>query len=127
MSTSAPRGLEFSCLVLLAGCLGCRSYVDVTARVIDADSGRPISGASVWDKSQMGLTGTDVWISLLFGTPDIDQSVATTGAGGTATVRMLDHQAYSRAVAAKADGYSNGGAPVTPEQFDSIKRRLGPP
>jgi hypothetical protein len=113
--------------LLLSTSLGCRNYVAVTARAIDADNGRPLVGASVWNNSAMALTATDAWISLLFGAPDIDQSITTTGADGRATIRILDHQAYKRALAARADGYITSGAPLTPEQFEAIKRRHGPP
>jgi hypothetical protein len=112
---------------LLSISLGCRNYVNVTARVIDADNGRPIDGASVWDNSAMALTADDAWNSLLFGNPDIDQSVTITAPDGTATVRILDHQAYRRALAASADGYITSGTPLSPEQFEQIQRRRDPP
>jgi hypothetical protein len=127
MSAVVPRKLALACLFLLAGSLGCRSYVAVTARVTDAENGRPIVGASVWNVSRMTLTGMDVSTSLPFGAPEIDQSVTTTGADGTATVRMMDHDAYRRALAARADGYIASGAVLTPDQFERIKRRYGPP
>ncbi len=125
MPAFAPRLLLLA--FLLSTSLGCRSYVAVTVRVIDADNGRPVAGASVWDNSAMALTGTDAWTSLSFGAPDIDQSVTATAADGKATVRIMDHQAYHRALAARADGYLTGGAHLTPENFEQIKRRHGPP
>jgi hypothetical protein len=125
MPPFAPRLLLL--VILISTSLGCRTYVPVTARVIDADTGRPLAGASVWDNSAMALTAIDASTALLFGAPNIDQSVTTTAADGTATVRILDHQAYKRAIAARADGYITSGASLTPEQFEQIKQRHGPP
>jgi hypothetical protein len=125
MPPFAPRILLL--VILISTSLGCRSYVAVTVRVIDADNGRPIAGASVWDNSAMALTATDAGNSLLFGAPEIDQSVTKSAADGTATVRILDHQAYKRALTARADGYITSGASLTPEQFEKIKQRHGRP
>ena len=85
---------------------GCRRYVDVPVRVIDAETNAPIAGAVV--RSEYTVAGLTFADFLPFGTRlrELRRSTATSDSDGNAVVQLTpDGDTMVQGVSAKASGY----------------------
>jgi len=108
------------CLVLSA----CQSFYPVRVQVLDAETQKPIPGATVeGDYMMTELSVADVYGELIFGyTAGPKPTSATTDDRGLAVLPLSDYSARTRGARVHADGYLTSAANIAPARFDQIRR-----